>query len=29
VFVNKTGAELATPLEPGSRVDVIAAITGG
>lgn len=29
VFVNRTGAELTTPLEPASRVDVIAAITGG
>jgi molybdopterin synthase sulfur carrier subunit len=29
VFVNRTGAELTTPLEPQSRVDVIAAISGG
>lgn len=29
VFVNKDSAELTTPLEPASRVDVIAAITGG
>ena len=29
VFVNRTGAELTTALEPASRVDVIAAISGG
>jgi molybdopterin synthase sulfur carrier subunit len=29
VFVNRTSAELTTPLEPAARVDVIAAISGG
>jgi molybdopterin synthase sulfur carrier subunit len=29
VYVNRTRAELDTPLDAGSRVDVIAAISGG
>jgi sulfur-carrier protein len=29
VYVNRERAELDTPLAPGSRVDVIAAISGG
>jgi molybdopterin converting factor small subunit len=29
VYVDRERAELATPLGPGSRVEVIAAITGG
>lgn len=29
VYVNRERATLATPLEPRSRVDVIAAISGG
>ena len=29
VYVERERAELSTPLEPGSRLDVIAAITGG
>ncbi|HEU4700897.1 MAG TPA: MoaD/ThiS family protein [Conexibacter sp.] len=29
VFVDGERAELATPLAPGSRLDVIAAISGG
>jgi len=29
VYVNRERASLDTPLEPGSRVDVLAAISGG
>ena len=29
VYVDRRRAALETPLEPGSRVDVIAAISGG
>ena len=29
VYVDRTRAGLDTPLEPGSRVDVVAAISGG
>ena len=29
VYVERERAGLSTPLEPGSRLDVIAAITGG
>lgn len=29
VFVERSPAGLDTPIEPGSRVDVITAITGG
>ena len=29
VYVNRERAALDTPLDPGSRVDVIAAISGG
>jgi sulfur-carrier protein len=29
VYVDRERADLATPLAPGSRVDVIAAISGG
>jgi sulfur-carrier protein len=29
VYVDRERATLATPLDPGSRVDVIAAISGG
>ena len=29
VYVDKERAELATPLRPGARLDVIAAISGG
>jgi len=29
VYVDKERAQLATPVAPGSRVDVIAAISGG
>jgi sulfur-carrier protein len=29
VYVDREPAELQTPLQPGSRVDVIAAISGG
>ena len=29
VYVDRTRASLDTPLQPGSRVDVVAAISGG
>ena len=29
VFVDRERADLSTPIEQGSRVDVIAAISGG
>ena len=29
VFVDRTPAELATPVEAGERIDVLTAITGG
>ena len=29
VYVDRERAALGTPLEPGSRIDVIAAISGG
>jgi sulfur-carrier protein len=29
VYVDKERAELATPVRPGARLDVIAAISGG
>ena len=29
VYVNRERASLDTPLEPGSRLDVLAAISGG
>ena len=29
VYVDRERAGLETPLEPGSRVDVLAAISGG
>jgi sulfur-carrier protein len=29
VYVDRTRASLDTPLRPGSRVDVVAAISGG
>ena len=29
VYVDRERASLETPLEPGSRVDVLAAISGG
>ena len=29
IYVDRERAKLETPLEPGSRIDVIAAISGG
>jgi sulfur-carrier protein len=29
VFVERAPAELATPVDPGERIDVVTAITGG
>ena len=29
VFVNRTPAELATPVRAGERIDILTAITGG